>query len=132
MVCTKIYPEEQLLTRYCVARYLQFLVIHSMLDINKDSPQWFDKTTTTIYTGIETTSEDQKLANELHKSVIKKSKKQKIYSSLQDTYIDYGIEHNDKDPKSKFGNLVRISKYKSFFVKCYIPNLSEEVLVIKK
>ena len=103
-----------------------------MLDINKDSPQWFDKTTTTIYTGIGTTSEDQQLANELHKTVIKKSKKRKIYSSLQDTYIDYGIEHNDKDPKSKFGNLVRISKYKIFFVKCYIPNLSEEVLVIKK
>ena len=28
------------------------------------------------------------------------------------TYIDFSNENNDKDPKFKIGNIVRISKYK--------------------
>ena len=31
------------------------------------------------------------------------------------TYIDFKKEINDKDPKSKVGNHVRISKYKKYF-----------------
>ena len=34
-----------------------------------------------------------------------------------DTYIDYGVEHNGKDPKFKVGGHVRISKYKNTFAK---------------
>ena len=48
------------------------------------------------------------------------------------TYIDFGIEHNEKDPKFKVGDHVRISKYKNIFAKGYTPNWSEEVFVIKK
>ena len=48
------------------------------------------------------------------------------------TYIDFKIETNDKDPKFKVGNHVRISKYKNIFAKGYTPNWSEEVFVIKK
>ena len=48
------------------------------------------------------------------------------------TYIDFKIEANDKDPKFKVGNHVRISKYKNIFAKGYTPNWSEEVFVIKK
>ena len=44
------------------------------------------------------------------------------------TYIDFGIENNDKDTKLKVGYHVRISKYKNIFAKAYIPNWSEEVL----
>ena len=33
------------------------------------------------------------------------------------TYIDFGIENDDKDPKFKAGDHVRISKYKIFFQK---------------
>ena len=46
------------------------------------------------------------------------------------TYIDFEKEVNDKDPKLKVGDHVRISKYKNFFAKGYTPNWSEEVFVI--
>ena len=48
------------------------------------------------------------------------------------TYINSGKEINDKDPKFKIGDIVRISKYKNIFAKGYVPNWSEEVFVIKK
>ena len=41
-------------------------------------------------------------------------------------------EVNDKDPKFKVGDHIRISKYKNIFAKGYAPNWSEEVFVIKK
>ena len=39
---------------------------------------------------------------------------------------------NDKDPKFKVVDHVRISKCKNIFAKGYTPNWSEEVFVIKK
>ena len=48
------------------------------------------------------------------------------------TYIDFNKDVNDKDPKFKVGDHVRISKYKNIFAKGYTPNWSEEVFVIKK
>ena len=36
------------------------------------------------------------------------------------TYIDFKKEVNDKDPKLKVGNHLRISKYKNIFAKGYI------------
>ena len=48
------------------------------------------------------------------------------------TYIDFGKEINDNDPKFKVGDYVRISKYKNIFAKDYTPNWSEEVFVIKE
>ena len=41
-------------------------------------------------------------------------------------------EINNKDPKFKFGDIVRISKYKYTFAKGYTPDWSEEAFVIKK
>ena len=39
------------------------------------------------------------------------------------TYINIGKEVNDKDPKFKVGDHVRISKYKNkIFAKVYTPN----------
>ena len=38
------------------------------------------------------------------------------------TYIDSSKETNDKDPKFKIGDIVRISTYKKFFAKGYVPN----------
>ena len=46
--------------------------------------------------------------------------------------IRFNKENNKEDPKFKVGNHVRISKYKNIFVKDYVPNWSEEVLVITK
>ena len=39
---------------------------------------------------------------------------------------------NNKGPKFKVGDHVRISKYKNILAKGYIPNWSEEVFVIKE
>ena len=48
------------------------------------------------------------------------------------TYIDSSKETNDKNPKFKIGDTVRISKYKNVFAKGYTTNWSQEVFVIKK
>ena len=48
------------------------------------------------------------------------------------TYIDSIKEVDDKDPKFKVGDRVRISKYKNIFAKGYTPNWPEEVFVIKE
>ena len=47
------------------------------------------------------------------------------------TYINVSKEINDKNPKFKVGDNVRISKYKNVFAKGYTLNCSEEVFVIK-
>ena len=48
------------------------------------------------------------------------------------TYINTDKEFNDKDPKFKVGDHVRISKYKNIFAKGYTNNWSEEVFLIKE
>ena len=48
------------------------------------------------------------------------------------TYIDFKKEANDKDPKFKVGDNVRISKYKNIFAKGYTPNWSEKLFVYSK
>ena len=48
------------------------------------------------------------------------------------TYIDFEKEVNDKNPKFKIGDGVRISKHKNIFAKGYMPNWSEEIYIIKK
>ena len=47
-------------------------------------------------------------------------------------YINFKKEINNKDPKFKVGDNVRISKPKNIFAKVYMPNWSEEIFVIKK
>ena len=58
----------------------------------------------------------------------------KLVDAKDNTYIDSMelLHTNDKDPKFKVGDHVRISKYKNIFAKGYTPNWSEEVFVIKK
>ena len=58
--------------------------------------------------------------------------KMKPIDVKDNTYIDFKKEVNDKDPKFKVGDHVRISKYKNIFAKGYTPNWSEEVFVISK
>ena len=48
------------------------------------------------------------------------------------THVAFGKEVNDKGPKFKVSDHVRISEYKNIFAKGYTPNWSEEVFVIKK
>ena len=56
----------------------------------------------------------------------------KLNDVKDNTYIDFKKIVNDKNPKSKVGDHVRISKCKNIFAKGYTPNSSEEVFVIKK
>ena len=58
--------------------------------------------------------------------------KMKPIDVKDNTYINTSKEINNEDPKFKVGDHVRISKYKNIFAKGYMPNWSEEVLVIKK
>ena len=58
--------------------------------------------------------------------------KMKPVDVKDNTYIDFKKEVNDKNPKFKVGDHVRISKYKNMFAKRYMPNWSEEIFVIKK
>ena len=38
------------------------------------------------------------------------------------TYIDSSKENNEKDPKLKIGDIVRIPKYKNIFAKGFVQN----------
>ena len=68
-----------------------------------------------------------KYNNEKHRTI-----KMNPINVKDNTYIDFGKEVNDKDPKFKVGDHLRISKYKNIFAKGYTPNWSEEIFVIKK
>ena len=48
------------------------------------------------------------------------------------TYTNFEKEVNNKDPKFKVGDYVRISKYKNIFAKRYMPNWSEKVFISSK
>ena len=56
--------------------------------------------------------------------------KMKPIDVKDNTHIDTSKEINNKDPKFKVGDYVRISRYKNIFA--FMPNWSEEVFVIKK
>ena len=58
--------------------------------------------------------------------------KMKPVDVKDNTCIDFKKEVNDKDPKIKVGDHVRISKYKNIFAKGYAPNQLEEAFAIKK
>ena len=65
-----------------------------------------------------------KCSNTYHSTI-----KIRLVNEKSSTYIDFNKKNNKENPKLK---MVRISKYKTIFAKCYIPNWSEEVSVIKK
>ena len=67
-----------------------------------------------------------------HSNTCHRTIKVKPVDVKDNTYINTGKEVNDKDPKFKVGDHVRISKYKNIFAKGCTPNWSEEVFVIKK
>ena len=58
--------------------------------------------------------------------------KMKPVDVKDNTYIDFEKEVNDKNPKFKVGDRVRISKCKNIFAKGYMPNWSEEIFIVNK
>ena len=65
--------------------------------------------------------------NTYHKAI-----KMKSFNLKDNTYIDFFKKVNDRDPKFKVGDHVRIYRYKNIFAKGYTSNWSEEVFVVKK
>ena len=68
-----------------------------------------------------------KYNNTVHRIV-----KMKPIDVTSDSYAEYNEDSNEKDPKFKVGDHVRISKYKNIFSKRYTPNQSEQVFIISK
>ena len=68
-----------------------------------------------------------KYNNTYHRTI-----KMKTADVKANVHLDSTKEVNDKDPKFKIGDHVRISKYENVFAKEYTPNWSEEVFVIKE
>ena len=58
--------------------------------------------------------------------------KMKPIDVKDNTYINTGKEINNKDPKFKVGDHVRISKYKNIFAKEYMPNWKNSEFRIEK
>ena len=46
----------------------------------------------------------------------------KSFDFKTSTYFDFEVENNEKNPKFKDSDCVRISKYKNIFEKGYVPN----------
>ena len=49
-----------------------------------------------------------------------------------DSFAKYNEESNEKHPKFKVGDHVRISKFKNVFAKRYTLNWSQEIFIVKK
>ena len=68
-----------------------------------------------------------KYNNTVHRTI-----KMKPIDVTSDSYAEYNEDSNEKDPKFKVGDHVRISKYKNIFAKGYTQSWSEEVFIISK
>ena len=68
-----------------------------------------------------------KNSNTFHRTI-----KMKPVDIKDNRYIDFDKQINDKDPKFKVGDYVRILKYKNIFAKGYGQNWSKETFIIKK
>ena len=68
-----------------------------------------------------------KYNNTVHRTI-----KMKPIDVTSDSYAEYNEDSNEKDPKFKVGDNVRISKHKNIFAKWYTPNWLEEVSVVSK
>ena len=58
--------------------------------------------------------------------------KMKPLDVKSDSFAKYNKESNEKDPKFKIGDHVRISRNKNNFAKGYSSNWSEEIFAVKK
>ena len=68
-----------------------------------------------------------KYNNTVHRTI-----KMKPIDVTNDSFAEYNEESNKKSPKFKVGGHVIISKYKNIFAKGYVPNWSEEIVIVSK
>ena len=71
------------------------------------------------------------IVNKYNKTV-HRTIKMKPIDVKDNTYLDFTKEVNDKDPKFKVGDHVRISKCKNIFTKGCTTNWFEEVFIVSK
>ena len=64
--------------------------------------------------------------NTVHRTI-----KMKPIDVTDNSYPEYNEDFNEKDPKFKVGDHVRISKYKKIFANGYARNWSEFLLLVK-
>ena len=67
-----------------------------------------------------------------HNNAYQSTTKMKPVNVKSNTYIDPIKKTNNKDPKFKIDDIVKISKYENIFAKGYILNWSKEFFVIRK
>ena len=67
-----------------------------------------------------------------YNNTVHRTKKMKPIDVTSDSCTEYNEDSNQKDPKFKIGDSVRISKYKNIFAKEYNQNWSEEAFIITK
>ena len=70
--------------------------------------------------------------NTYHRTIKMKPVDVKDNTYIDSTELHSEKEVNNKGPKFKLGDYVRISKYKNFFAKGYMPNWSEEIFISSK
>ena len=68
-----------------------------------------------------------KYNNTVHRTI-----KMKPIDVTSDSYAEYNEDSNEKDPKFKVGDHVRIWEYKNIFAKRYTQNWPKEVFIIIK
>ena len=67
-----------------------------------------------------------------YNNTVHRTTKMKPSDVTSDSYAEYSKDSNEKDPKFKVGDHVRISKYKNIFANGSTQNWSEEVFIISK
>ena len=67
-----------------------------------------------------------------YNNIYHKTIKMKPINVKDDSFAESNEKSNEKDPKFKVGDHVRISKFKNVFAKGYTPNWSEGIFVVKK
>ena len=67
-----------------------------------------------------------------YKNTYHKTIKMKPVDVGDDSFAEYNEKSNEKDPKFKIGDHIRISKFKNVFPKGYTTYWSEEIFVVKK
>ena len=67
-----------------------------------------------------------------YNNAVPRTIKKKLINFTSDPYAEYNEESNEKDPKFKLVDRVRISKCKKIFAKVYTQNWSEEVFIVSK
>ena len=65
-----------------------------------------------------------------YNNIVHRSIKMEPINAISDSYAEYNKDSNEKDPRFKVGDNVRISKYENVFATGYTQNWSEEAFFV--